>query len=894
MIPSQSGCTDSLSPPANHRKREFSGLSGASSLNPVVEVKPRVIIGAKRYTEAGCLPVETSNADRAIQKLPDIEQHTIGAFEWAIEEKNPEQLLRLMTRNPSLIEQYPACLLLTDKEGKTLVHRMGESGYTLLIRKALNTEQGRCALRAKDYNGDTGLHSAAKAKTSGCLDAVIASGAGQLLLAQNKGGLLPLHIAILRGHIRSSISMIDSVADTLLIMDNSNKTPLHCLEFSQASQQTQLTFLKRAIEKPCVRERLNHLLFFLNLHSTDVQCEKRIQQLRRSVLPAFRPVIAHGVNKKTAIPETGSEIFEPFSRLKVLSASAIDRQKAPSCSALIEAMDLSSTVSSANRALRQSAKLTLQWLGEVGVYGTFSCMKMETERNYVSLGDENASVQLVNQLVALGASKIQLRLSPPCLTATDTRQGEATERSGDDGLEYAQGLESSTKVELNKLALLIPGFFPGKSLPQCLRMEKSTVSIVQCDDSVPEPAVVFSFLDLPEKHQQHPVNCDHFMVVKPYRFEITSPDGRVLYTDFNGLNVRKIPLHLPPNSLLPEVDAIKAFSSDRDERQWLGKTLNASPTNSSLQAKSLGRICSLCRQGRIRMGVVYGLKHRDVSSRREPLLWRWVDALQVVTLKEKGKPSLIMVSKSPETSQLLDSLSTAKKLMIIDSESEEVDALLDQFSKNKAVAICLLPVLPKPVFHHLMTVSDLPVLTEGANTTSFLLQTGHPYLSLLPYGETPIPRDMGYPLEALKIEALSCKLRMNEEERDLLEEVHSLIFQRHYQEAKDYLAEHKGALAGLRFINGPPHQVLSAVCVGSLLEKGVQKRLGEIERTALLATINPSVDTLAEFIDDCLDRSSVVVNHFDLQRMHVGHDYNNALIATLAKFAQIKGLWKRR
>ncbi|WP_257266460.1 hypothetical protein [Endozoicomonas sp. ONNA2] len=85
---------------------------------------------------------------------------------------------------------------------------------------------------------------------------------------------------------------------------------------------------------------------------------------------------------------------------------------------------------------------------------------------------------------------------------------------------------------------------------------------------------------------------------------------------------------------------------------------------------------------------------------------------------------------------------TFKSLGIIASEPGEVEAPLGQFSKHKAVAICLLPDLPKPVFHHLITASDLPVLTEGANTTSFLLQAGHPYLSTLPDGETPIPQDV--------------------------------------------------------------------------------------------------------------------------------------------------------
>ncbi|WP_422448111.1 MULTISPECIES: hypothetical protein [unclassified Endozoicomonas] len=940
--PCQPVYSDRSSASANHGKLESPDPSHIAKPDTVVAVNSRISVGTSHCTVTERPLITTATLERTVRKLPCVEHPIAAAFERAIEEKNPEQLLRLVARHPSLIEQYPACLLLADEEGKTLVHRMGASDYTLLLRKALNTEQGKHALCTKDHNGDTVLHHAARAKTSGSLDVIIASGAGaQSLLEQNKEGLLPLHIAVLRGYISSSIKMMNCVPETLITMDNSHKTPLHCLEFTQASERAQLAFLKVAIEKPCVRERLNHLLFFLNLHSTDAQCEKRIQQLRTSVLPAFRPVIAYRPNKETAISKTGSgtfrcspvgELFAPLwncpevtstlpmlaSKEKTLPQSHGETEKRknlclcdsvspwqketvtqgqflfaqkdnPLGSTFIQAMDLSSTVSSGSRALRHRAKQVLQWLGEVGVYGTFFCMKREQAHSFIALGDENVSVQLVNQLVGLGAPKIQLRLSPPWHQPTATRQSEATGQSDNNAdPESAEGLKTERlkRVELNKLALLLPGFDPDRRLPQCFRMGQSTLSIVQCDDGVPEPAVVFSFLDLPEKHQQHTVHCDHYMVVKPYRFDSTSPDGRVLYTDFDGLNLRKIPLHLPPNSLLPEPGTIRTFTCDRDERQWIREALNASPINSPLQAKTLGRICTLCRQGHIHLNVIYGLKHQDVLPRREQLLGRWIDALQKVT--QESKPTLILTGKSQIPNELPDNPGMAKTLVIIDSESEEVEAQLGQFSKHKAVAICLLPDLPKPVFHHLITASDLPVLTEGANTTSFLLQTGHPYLSTLPDGETPIPQDMGYPLEALKIEALSYKLRINETEQQLLQEVYSLICHGHYQEAMDYLDDHKTALADLRFINDQQHQAISAVTVRSLLKKGVQKRLGTLERVALLAATNPSVDALVEYIHDCLDGSSVVAHHFALQRMHVGHDFNNALIATLVKFARIK------
>lgn len=155
----------------------------------VVAVNPRVIVGTGRCTVTERPLIAVSNLERTVRKLPCVEHRITDAFERAIEGKNPEQLLRLATRHRSFIEQYPACLLLADKEGKTLVHRMAASGYTLLIRKALNTEQGKRAVCAKDHNDDMGLHHAARAQTAGCLDVIIASGAGaQLLLEQNKEG----------------------------------------------------------------------------------------------------------------------------------------------------------------------------------------------------------------------------------------------------------------------------------------------------------------------------------------------------------------------------------------------------------------------------------------------------------------------------------------------------------------------------------------------------------------------------------------------------------------------------------------------------------------------------------------------------------------------------------
>ena len=222
MIPSiWSVCQDKTSTPANNKQPEPADRSESTRYScATVEAKLHVMAGAEHCTGVEHLAVN-SNPERNIRKLPFVEPHVVAAFEQAIQEKNLEQLLRLAVRHPSLIEQCPQCLSLTGEEGKNLFHRMCESGHKQLIRKALNTEHGKRALCVKDNSGDTGLHIAALARTTGCLDCILAYDAvTKALLAQNREGLLPLHIAILRGHISSSITMMGKLPDTLVTMDN--------------------------------------------------------------------------------------------------------------------------------------------------------------------------------------------------------------------------------------------------------------------------------------------------------------------------------------------------------------------------------------------------------------------------------------------------------------------------------------------------------------------------------------------------------------------------------------------------------------------------------------------------------------------------------------------------
>ena len=94
-------------------------------------------------------------------------------------------------------------------------------------------------------------------------------------------------------------------------------------------------------------------------------------------------------------------------------------------------------------------------------------------------------------------------------------------------------------------------------------------------------------------------------------------------------------------------------------------------------------------------------------------------------------------------------------------------------------AICILPSLPKHQFDDLVLSSRLPVLTEGANLTSFLLEHGRPHLSprlsVLPTGQTPVAQDMGDPLEAIKAEAFSVKLGIDKHEKKFMAGLKSLV-----------------------------------------------------------------------------------------------------------------------
>jgi len=802
---------------------------------------------------------------REVRLLERVDDPDTTDFLRAIAANDIDQVLTFVVRRPLLLELHPQCLLLTDGERKTVFHWLCDANRLRLVHAALGTSPGRRALDARDDNGDTGLHRAALLRTSDCLDAILKAGAAdQSLWRQNNDGLLPLHLAVLRGHISSSVAMMELAEKTLLVKDHSGMTPLHCLAFSQAAPSGQLAFLRRAIEKSSVQEKLCHIDYFLRLHSDDVTCEQRIRRLRRERLPAVTPVVLNSIlNSNLPVNHAGQES---------VGRSLMSAVRQGRCSTLIESLDLSSAVPEGDQRLRYHTMRLLQQLGVVGVYGDFGCLKEETFGQFHSLGDENATVQLVNLLVDLGAPGVQLRLSLP-----------------GPGAGAADETDDSRAVELNKLALLMPGFAAAKPLPQRLLIGQSVVTIVEYGDQSVQPSVVFSFLDLAEA--RHKVSCEHYMVLKPYRFEWSAPDSRVLYTNFDGWQVQKIPLSLPANSLLPELSASMALDSDEAERRWLGQMLDASPINSLEQAKSLGKVFEWRRQGRIHLSVVYGLHHRELAGRRTFLLHCWLGALRAsADRKNQRKATLVLIGRATSTPEVMTCLQRLQGIAVIALEDDDAISKLNQMTSAGVLAIGLLPELPKPVFQYLLRISDLPVLTEGANTTSFLLQTGHPYLSVLPDGETPIPCDMGYPLEALKIEAHSYKLRSNEAERQFLEQLHALVVREQYQDALLCLNQNKRQLSGLRFLNDDGRTRVPAVTVTKLLAKGAQGRLGLIEKSALIAAVDPSVAVLADYVYDCLDSESVVSDHFALQSGHVRHSFNNALIATLTRFAQIKHL----
>ena len=561
-----------------------------------------------------------------------------------------------------------------------------------------------------------------------------------------------------------------------------------------------------------------------------------------------------------------------------------------SLSGITEMLDLNTQ--NTGTELLHTAKAFLAVIGHVGIQLNVTMYTEEAaaNRTYASLGDLSASVRMMERLIDLGAKKISLFIA---ITSPSNRM---------------ESDSNALQLGMNKLGLLLSASEP---LSHGLSMDRRGCKVnmiclnkLPIPDSVTRqpqkelPAVIMSFSVVTEQfiniNKFYDTDNSSFITIRPYDFY---KGHEFMLTDIHSERDRanSIPLHLPQHSVIP-LSAASLVENDDNIAP------GSSTRHSDVARQSADKLCTMVKSQRLHMSVIYGI-HCPDSEVGTLTLWLQAIKLQLKESRSSHRPVMIVVfpNNSPEVISALNVINMDLNIPMLDMDGQSAINQLDQLGDGE-VFIAKMPSLPRATFNRLINSSDYPTLSEGANLTSFLLQTGHPYLSVLPAGNTAIPQNIGDALEAMKSKALSCKLRIlsNDPDKIKLEEIWQKIHAKHYAQALAIIEELKESndYYNLGFLWDRPadnNRPVASITVATLLQQfdalskdGEEPSLTTLE--AVKAAVDPTLNCYVDFLNSCRDQHSTTVNHARLMQQHTCQPGNCALSLAITKFLQHKGV----
>jgi ankyrin repeat protein len=769
-----------------------------------------------------------------------------------------------------LVEINPDTLQHQDRFGQTPVLLAAKYGKTDSLRIMLSYEKREeTTLLKKDNQSRSPAHWAAKNGNTDCIMILDEKYPNAIQSRDNKG-LTPIHHAAVHGHTQC-IEFIAKQSPKLLNHALSDeKKP-----FQLAIQHGQTKALKAMLNQPLMKKQLTQFKSYNDFITENNKYAQVIKNAREKNKMPFKPVKDFDIGKFNAAysyhPKKQSLTVEALT-----DSNTSGKQRASKYSA-IDRLNLNPQVETTPDELNM-AKALLAGLGSVGVYARCKVFRSAEKNKFWSMGDASACINIIKTLASLGAKNIHVQLSPPDDSRFNRRQIYNTHEK--------EQYNEKQHIALSKLAYLLPEFNINHGTPQKISLFGSQVTISCCDDPVKDTPVTLSFLTLSKKHD-HCNKCsdENYIHLKPYRFNSQS---QMIFTDIEGNNCNISPINAPTNSVLTsldtnrENDVIKPQSGDNNKKALFD---------------SINQLCNYSKNKQALVGVVYGLHHSKITQKDKiTMLINWIDAIKPKVEKIKNSQPVVIIctANSIDDPDILKKVVESTGVKVVNfSNKNDIDGFIPL--KSDDIVLGIMPSLPQPVFNKMVSHSNLPTLAEGANLTSFLLQNGHPHLSLLPSGQTPVAQNMGYPLEALKAQAFSYKLVISKEgeEKNKLEKLLELVKKNKYQEALSFVKEIKegNLLDHLIFLWKTPQPSdlqLKSVTIMSLLEKG--ESLGSIEKEALISAIDPSDEALANYIESCLDEDSPTTDHFQLQQMHVGQSFNHTVASALVKFGRYKKL----
>ena len=761
-----------------------------------------------------------------------------------------------------ILKTCPNSIKLKDKSGQNAIHQAAKTGNTEIINDLIARADTEDIHARDENNGNTALHLAATRGHEEVVE-ILLNASDRILAIKNNGSSTAAHLAAVSGYLPVLKQIARRKMDTMLEPRSSGRTPLHF-----ALDSGHIECVEWLLANATIRKNLTRIDLYSRLISPDAQCQSLLANARKEVAEPRRSEAPRHLG---TINPVGAASEWPLTRLKNNKPlgnewpafSARHRQRS-------------------SRFVDQ-AKAVLTGFGGIGIYLTNSVYCCETREKFVSSGDLNAGVQMANILRDMGLESLEVVLSPPDDSSCQQRMAYTSDRRE----LYASLLD----VAQCKLAQLWPGIDPEKPLPQTLKMGNCQVTFRDCDDPAPLPQVMFSFVTASYHLSNVGKLPEIWITLKPYRFASLYQQ---IIADIHDGRGNVLPLNLPPNSVISEVQRSQPDGGLSCGTSLLGGVVN--------------RLIKHSRAAKIDLSVVYGLHHRNISD-PDYILTRWVNSIRELgSAAPVKKPAIIAVASNILLEDTLLAFARRMELPWIDLVAIIRAGALAQDRIARAMqeqivnlppgdpAICILPSLPKHQFDDLVLSSRLPVLVEGANLTSFLLEHGRPYLSLLPAGQTSVAQDMGDPLEAIKAEAFSSKLSMDEQSLQFLTSLKSLLEReggKAYQEALQRIdvMDKKEALAFLwRDQRKDTFLGLEQLSIRTLLEQGSSNgTLGEAGRKALMSALDPSLQGLMQYIHEAMDEASPTATHFKLQQMHLGGVSVNSINSALVKLGRYKG-----
>ena len=827
------------------------------------------------------------------------------------------------------ISNNPHSLAIKDDEGNSALHLAVLHGHADLCRLLVNRAQH--LLQATNNNGERPLHIAARKKQNNCLNFFLNSCHNLSLLEKelvekDKSGATPVHLAAQYGNKAGLMAMLGykSIRHMFsghysLIKSAIKNGHTQCMGVIISSTKTAGTFFQPQILLRCAVEsgQLDCVKWLVQMYPDSFTTKN---PFLNDLVPLIKSAIKKGhdkilqylleqplfINRLTKM-EYASEFVSKNATCAKLIRDAREKVKLPFCP--VQNFDKTrfqqtwqreeNKIASKNSLLSQ-VKALLSGLQKIGVYVRCAIQEnTDEEGQFWEMGDATASVGLIKTLVALGVKTIHVQLSPP----DDSDFVKRQKFNREEQVRYIK----KQRVALSKLAYLLPGIKLKPGIQE-MYIKATKVIISSCNfrrENKINAAVTLSFLSPKRMYQHLGFAQESYINLTPYRFNSKNElmyldtDTSVTMDNKNNDNTAMpdcniIPLHLPANSIIPDDDL------QPQEAEISTESVNS---HTATLISAINQLCDLSANGKIQTAVVYGLHHCALNQYKKTILTNWLSAIKITQDQVTDALPVVMTTTvsafrdedRKNGKRALYEIARTTGFTLIDFRNQQDQASLMAADRGQ-LFLCLMPSLPRQSFNKLVQSSRLPVLSEGANLTTTLLQNGQPHLSLLPYGQTPVAQDMGGPLEALKALAFSCKLRMKKSGMDIeaLKILSNLVRKSRYTEALSFIDKIKTldfTSRAMDFVWADPQPSplqLRSVTIMSLLQKG--EKLGGIEKKALLTALDPSNKALADYINSCLDKDSITTHHFRLQQMHVNKPFNNKVVAALLQFGRHKKL----